>query len=158
MKSDRTTPPASVPTLTEVVTVPGVGGAPGEGDALVNGRADVAPMDPYKQREGDTSTMRAAAVEPSIESTSGEVAGAPPPSSSGMVTLPNADQLTQRILADVERQVEQVLEYRVREALTPVLTRLTDALVRDARTELSSTLRDVIARSVAQELRRQRIG
>lgn len=70
--------------------------------------------------------------------------------------LPSEDELRKQILADVQRQVEQMLEVRLREALTPALTRLTDALVRDARGELASSLRDMVARAVAQELSRHR--
>lgn len=66
------------------------------------------------------------------------------------------DDLNQRILAEVQRQVDVMLETRMREALAPVLARLTDALVREARSELASTLRDVVARAVAQELSRHR--
>lgn len=69
---------------------------------------------------------------------------------------PTEDELTQRILADVQRQVEVMLETRMREALAPALARLTDALVREARAELASTLRDVVARAVAQEISRHR--
>ncbi len=69
---------------------------------------------------------------------------------------PSEDDLTQRILADVQRQVEVMLETRMREALAPALARLTDALVREARAELASTLRDVVARAVAQEISRHR--
>ncbi len=68
----------------------------------------------------------------------------------------NEDQITQRVLAELERQVDLMLEYRLREVLTPLLTRATDGLIRDARTELASTLRDVVARAVAQELARHR--
>lgn len=62
------------------------------------------------------------------------------------------DQLVERILADIQRQVDMALEHRLREKLAPALTRLTDALVRESRAELASTLRDVVARAVAQEL------
>jgi hypothetical protein len=68
----------------------------------------------------------------------------------------NEEQITQRILAELERQVDLMLEYRLREVLTPLLTRATDGLIRDARTELASTLRDVVARAVAKELARHR--
>ena len=69
---------------------------------------------------------------------------------------PNEDELRKSILADIERQVGQMLEVRLREALAPALTRLTDALVREARGELASSLRDIVARAVAQELSRHR--
>ena len=59
---------------------------------------------------------------------------------------------TQRVLADLQRQVELMLEVRLREALAPILARATDALVRDARKELTAAMRDIVARSIAQEL------
>ena len=65
-------------------------------------------------------------------------------------------QLTQKILADVLRQTDLMLEYRLREALAPALARVADNLVRESRSELASTLRDVVARAVAQELLRHR--
>src|SRR4051812_11309761 len=64
------------------------------------------------------------------------------------------DQLVARVLADMQRQLDLMLESRVREALSPALTRLTDALLREVRAELASTLRDVVQRAVAQELSR----
>ena len=69
---------------------------------------------------------------------------------------PDEDELVQRVLADVQRQVELMLEVKLREALAPVLTRATDALMREARNELASTLREVVARAVAQEMARHR--
>ena len=74
---------------------------------------------------------------------------APPPQLSD-------DELRKLILADLQRQVDQMLEVRLREALTPALTRLTDALLRETRGELASTLRDMVAHAVAQELSRHR--
>jgi hypothetical protein len=65
-------------------------------------------------------------------------------------------ELIERVLGDLQRQVELMLEYRLREVLTPALVRATDALIRDARVELASTLRDVVARAVAVELSRHR--
>ena len=65
-------------------------------------------------------------------------------------------QLTQQILADVLRQTDLMLEYRLREALAPALARAADNLVRESRSELASTLRDVVARAVARGLSRHR--
>lgn len=64
--------------------------------------------------------------------------------------------LTRQILTDVQRQIDLMLEYRLREALAPLLARATDSLVRESRNELASTMRDVVARAVAQELSRHR--
>ena len=65
-------------------------------------------------------------------------------------------ELVQRVLEDVQRQIDLMLEYRLREALAPMLSRLSQALVGEVRDELASTVRDVVARAVAQELSRQR--
>lgn len=66
------------------------------------------------------------------------------------------DQIVQRVFGDLQRQVDLMLETRIKETLSPALTRATDQLVRDVRNELASTLRDVVARAVAQELARHR--
>lgn len=70
--------------------------------------------------------------------------------------LPSEAQITQRVMQDVQRQVDGMLEFRLREAMAPVLARHTDALVQELRQELSRTLRDVVARAVAQEMARLR--
>jgi hypothetical protein len=66
------------------------------------------------------------------------------------------EQLVQRVLLQIQRQVDLMVEFRLREALAPVLARAAQAVVDEARGELSATLRDVVARAVAQELARQR--
>ncbi|HWI09691.1 MAG TPA: hypothetical protein VNU48_00010 [Burkholderiaceae bacterium] len=68
----------------------------------------------------------------------------------------NEEQLTQRVLIDLQRQMDLMLDYRLREVLTPLLARAADGIVREARSELASTLRDVVERAVAQELARHR--
>jgi hypothetical protein len=65
-------------------------------------------------------------------------------------------ELTQRVLANVQRQIDLMLEQRLREAMSPALARLTDAVLREVRAELASALRDVVSRAVAQELSRHR--
>jgi hypothetical protein len=69
---------------------------------------------------------------------------------------PSEDDLVQRVLLDVQRQIDLMLETRLRETLAPALARLTDALIRETRNELASTLRDVVVRAVSQELSRHR--
>lgn len=66
------------------------------------------------------------------------------------------EQVVQRVMVDVQRRVDSMLEFRLREALTPILARHTEALIRDMRDELSLTMRDVVTRSVAQELAKLR--
>ena len=81
-------------------------------------------------------------------------AGAPRTASAP--ALLNEEQLTQRVLIDLQRQMDLMLDYRLREILTPLLARAADGIVREARSELASTLRDVVERAVALELARHR--
>jgi hypothetical protein len=78
-----------------------------------------------------------------------------PAGKSGAAPTASEIQLTQRVLADLQRQVELMLEVRLREALAPILARASDALVRDARKELTAAMRDIVARSIARELGRR---
>ncbi len=89
-----------------------------------------------------------APARPSAEPGGGAAAAAP-------ASL-NEEQLTQRVLIDLQRQMDLMLDYRLREVLTPLLARAADGIVREARSELASTLRDVVERAVAQELARHR--
>jgi hypothetical protein len=84
-----------------------------------------------------------------------EVVGAPATSAPAALP-PNEQELVQRVLVNVQRQIDLMLEQRLREAMAPALARLTDALLRETRGELASTLRDLVARAVAQELSRHR--
>lgn len=65
-------------------------------------------------------------------------------------------QLAQRVFSDVQRQIDGMLDFRLREAIGPVLARHSEALIRDLREELNRTMRDVVARSVAQEMAKRR--
>jgi hypothetical protein len=78
------------------------------------------------------------------------------PPAAPAVRLPTEGELSEQVLANVQRQLDLMIEQRMREALMPLLARATDGLVRDARNELASTLRDVVTRAVAQELARLR--
>lgn len=66
------------------------------------------------------------------------------------------EMLTQRILADLQRKIDLMLEHRLRTALTPMVERLTQTLAHESRDELALTLRDMVADAVSQELLRQR--
>ena len=135
MNGPRPQPPYGVPTLTEVVE-PHLSPPP-----MAEPPQPLAPADAL-QAEVQASPAAAAELAPPARPPE------PPPFDEA--------QLIERVLADLQRQVELMLEYRLREVLTPALQRATDALVRDARVELASTLRDVVARAVAQELLRHR--
>ena len=101
----------------------------------------------------DSATPSTAPTASADESAIADPASMPAP---GESRLPSEAELIEQVLVQVQRQLDLMIEYRMREALTPLLARATDNLVRDARNELASTLRDVVARAVAQELTRHR--
>jgi hypothetical protein len=119
----RPPPPARVPTLTEVVSLPE---SPAAVAATSFARTEPAPLQH---------------LEPAAPVSAHEA---------------DEEELIQRVLSDLQRQIDLMLEIRLREVLAPALTRATDALMREARTELASTLRDVVSRAVAQEIARHR--
>lgn len=140
-------PPSGVPTLTEVVAWP----APGE----------AAP--PPREPVPEALPLEAGGLPPPLPAPLlpaaavwNAVAPAVPAEVPPPVVLPTEDELAQRVLAELQKQIELMLDYRMREVLTPILTRATDSVIRDARGELASTLRDVVQRAVAQELARHR--
>lgn len=127
--STKPAPPTRVPTLTEVVTMPGAAPA---------GQVADAAATPARPRTAATT-----AAAPFVE----RRANWPPL---------QEDQIVERVFGDLQRQVDLMLETRIKETLSPALTRATDQLVRDVRNELASTLRDVVARAVAHEIARHR--
>jgi hypothetical protein len=153
MSSGVRPPPREVPTLTEVVGLPeAVVTRPG---ALV---PDLPPAPPPPVAAPAVLPLRQRPV-----ATAAPRVSMPPmtPLASSDTPLDTwlalqEDQITQHVLADVQRQVDKLLEYRLRESLGPLLARLTDTLVRDVRDELAVTLRDIVRRAVAQELSRHR--
>jgi hypothetical protein len=66
-------------------------------------------------------------------------------------------RIVEAVLIGLQQRVDLMLEYRLREALAPLLARATDAILHDTRVELAHTLRDVVARAVGQELTRRRL-
>jgi hypothetical protein len=66
------------------------------------------------------------------------------------------DLLIQHVLVDVQRQVDRMFEFRVRETLGPAFARLLEGFIQETRHDLDLTLRDVVRRAVAQELARHR--
>ena len=133
-------PPDRVPTLTEVVPWP-ADGVPADGVAAAGA--------------GSVAEAALAPIPTSVPVLAKTALAEPPPIPAASPAITEA-QLTHRILTDVQRQIDLMLEYRLREALAPVLARATDNLVRESRSELASTLRDVVARAVAQEMSRHR--
>lgn len=64
-------------------------------------------------------------------------------------------QIAKRVLDDLRRQIDLMLEVRLREALAPVLARAADTLIRDARKEMTAAMQDVVSRTIADELARR---
>lgn len=126
--SVRQVPPTRVPTLTEVVRLP-------------EAEAPAGVVEPAPEEPAPVPARAAAAAAP-------ERRAAAPAIDEG--------ELVDRVFADLQRQIDLMLEVKLREVLTPALTRATDALMRESRAELASTLRDMVARAVAQELSRHR--
>lgn len=142
--------PPEVPVLTEVV---------------LPARPDVMPPEPpVAGVSGALPAAEAVAVALAIESGRSPLpAGAPAmavaaPSPPVAAALPAdlQEQIVLQVLGDMQRQVDRLLEFRLRESLAPVLERLADSLVDEVREQLVLTLRDVVRRAVAQELARHR--
>jgi hypothetical protein len=129
MSAERTMPSRRVPILTEVVR-------------LSDGEPVDIPLDEPVGHVvgGGQESGGAAGNEPVGEALSEE----------------SEERVVEKIWADLQRQVDLVLDYRMRETLAPILSRATDAVIREARQQLASTLRDMVARAVAQELSRHR--
>ncbi|MDE2298376.1 MAG: hypothetical protein KGK18_09430 [Burkholderiales bacterium] len=108
--------------------------------------------------ESATAAVRQVAeVEaPALEANLVAAASSMPRATPSVAPTLTEEQLVQRVLAEVQHQVDLMLEYRLREVLTPLLARAADSVIREARGELASTLRDVVARAVAHELARHR--
>ena len=137
MNAGRPSSLESIPTLTEVVSWPEPAGdaAPDSAAAVAPSAAASGGPDRAEQPDGPAAADQASAP-----------AAAPVPL--------DEKQFSQRLLAEVQRQVELMLEVRLRES--PVLSRAADAMVREARKELTSAMREVVSRAIAEESARRR--
>lgn len=154
--------PAQVPTLTEIIDVQGQQASTSPARTLA--KPAVAPPGNRPPVSLDALPVLGEVVasphEPQSIAPAVSAAASPlvPPPAVQEPALPaiTEAQLAHRVLSDVQRQVDSMLEFRLREAMAPVLARHTEAIVRDLRDELNRTLKDVVARSVAQELAKLR--
>jgi len=135
-------PPQSVPVLTEVVVMP----KKAKPDVVHDDYPPFAPDPAYAET----------APAPLGEWPGSPPAVARPPADTGFVAPPLIDEamLTQRVLADLDKQLDLMFEHRLRETLSPVLARMTDTLVREMRNQVAASLREMVARAVALELDR----
>ncbi|RZL03366.1 MAG: hypothetical protein EOP36_05135 [Rubrivivax sp.] len=156
--------PANVPTLTEVIELNPESGAMVPAASLVMASPLLAP---------DVAFVPEPAPEP-VHMPAPAVPALLPASSSSMVPLasiPDVNpvapleaiepevseaQLSHRVLTDVQRQIDSMLEFRLRESMQPLLAQFTETLMQDLRDELSRTMRDVVTRAVAQEVAKLR--
>ncbi|RZT93862.1 hypothetical protein [Rivibacter subsaxonicus] len=128
----RRLPPSAVPTLTEVIDAFELPAPAGEDGSTVAAGSPVP-----------------GAVEPGLEVVEAVA-----------VQLAEAgfdeEQLVQRLLPELQRQVDLVIESRLREILAPVLERAAQTVVAEARDELATALRELLAQVVEQEVARRR--
>ncbi len=68
----------------------------------------------------------------------------------------DAQAVSQQVLLGVQRHLDAMLEFRLRQSLQPILEKMAAAMVAELREELSHTLKDVVSRAVAQEVSRHR--
>ena len=161
MNAERPLAALRVPTLTEVVAVAEPVPHPADADTA----ADVATLvdahggthggthgDTHAHTHANTHADTPSSVDLQLD----DVAAPPPVGIDTAPALPTDTQLIQQVLADVSRQVELMLEYRMRETLAPILARATDTMIRDTRNQLVNTLHEMVARAVAQEMARHR--
>lgn len=144
--------PLHVPTLTEVVEVPTASPAPlpDEAVAVVVDEAPIAPPSPLPESVSPPQPPPPPQLPPvhEVEVEAPSVLPASPDI--------NEAQLAQKILVDVQKRIDSMLEFRLRESMQPLLAQFIETLMADLRDELSRTMRDVVNRSVAQELAKWR--
>ncbi len=133
-------PPRVVPTLTEVLDETDLGLDPGA--QVVSALWPESPLD-------------AAGPDPcSEEQPPQAVTACLPPAIVDHGT--SEDSITQQVWSDLQRQVDLMLDDRMREALAPILARASELLMHEVSAEISATLKDVVARAVTLELARRR--
>ncbi len=142
-------PHTHAPTLTEVVEAWESGAMP-----LDAHRPEAAVMTDSFRGRWDASTNAAVAARGDLAAAN--VAAANVAAVPAVAVATSEDQIVQRVMLELQRQIELMLEVRLREALMPVLARATDAIVLETRNELASTLRSVVATAVTQEIARHR--
>jgi hypothetical protein len=129
-------PPHRVPVLTEVLHVPG--GQP-----------------PTQTTSAHTEPPRTPGLAP-LASAPAVAVSAPAAAPAAAVVLPTEDELVERVLHDLHRQIDLMFEQRLREKLSPALARIADMMVREVRAELGTTVRVMVERAVALEIARHR--
>ncbi|MBX3624232.1 MAG: hypothetical protein KF892_04390 [Rhizobacter sp.] len=133
-------PPQRVPVLTEVVVLPKTQ------PAVEDDEFPPLPVDPAFAATAPAPLGRPERAAP--------VVPAPPPAPVAPAAVIDEARVVQRVLADLDKQLDLMFEHRLRESLSPVLARMTDSLVREMRAQLAANLREMVARAVSLELDR----
>ncbi len=143
------TPPSRVPTLTEVVDL-----VPIEAHEATAAQPEAAGQEALQASKARTDVIAEEATAPLPVTAPVPLAAPhlPPPGAD----LPSHDELVRQIMGDIQRQIDAMLEVRMKETLAPAITRFTDALARDTRAELGGVLKDVVTRAVTQALTKHR--
>ena len=139
-------PPQRVPVLTEVVVLP-------KSQPVVE--VDEFPPFPVDPAYAETAPAPMGGPEP-VMARPLAVAPAAAVALPAQAAAANLDEarVVQRVLADLDKQLDLMFEHRLRESLSPVLARMTDSLVREMRAQLAANLREMVARAVSLELDR----
>lgn len=153
--STQLRPPASaVPTLTDVVGFDGAEPVPPPDavDALTS--VPAAPTAAVLPLRAMSALVAEPVARPAEADQHAALAAHRMPAAPGAPI--DEDALVQRVLVDVQRQVDRMFEFRVREAIGPAFARLLEGFLQETRHDLELTLSDVVRRAVAQELARHR--
>lgn len=145
--------PAHVPTLTEVIDF-GDTQAPSSGAPIVTSGFPDVNASAWAPMATVVLPVQGPATEPEL--TVSAAVPLPVAAPIAPIDMPSEAQIAQRVLGDVQKQIDGMLDFRLKEAIGPLLARHSEALVRDLRDELSRTMRDVVTRSVAQEMAKLR--
>lgn len=157
--SDVAMPPAVIPAHLALPVLDAVVPEELTGSVALT-QLDAAPEQPA---QAVVVHLPGVAVPPVAQASHGDASLAPMLPASASAPPPQAvppgiteAQLAQRVLGVVQKQIDGMIDFRLKEALAPILARHSEALVRDLREELSRTMSDVVARAVAQEMARLR--
>lgn len=117
--------------------------------------AEARPQPPVARLPTLTEVVLEGAERPTAAAA--PVSPVPPPDAAAAVAAAlDEARIVDAVMAGLQPRIDLMLEYRLREALAPLLARATEAIVHEARAELAHTLRDVVARAVSQEVARRR--
>lgn len=75
----------------------------------------------------------------------------------GAMQAGDEERVAREVLSSLQGQVDRLFEFRVRNALEPMLQNLVSEVVRQARDELAVVMVDVVRRAISQELAKRKL-